>query len=65
MIEYNDLHVYDTEIKTYGKKYGDHVFTLRKNSKGIMVVKCENCDIARLFLMGHDITHCKIKSKKD
>lgn len=60
MIQYNELDMYDTEIKTYGKSYGDHVFNLQKNSKGIMVVKCKDCSIARLYIMGHNIHHCKV-----
>jgi hypothetical protein len=55
---YNELDMYDTNVGTYGKKYGDHKLGLESNSKGIKVVKCTQCHIARLFLMGHDITAC-------
>lgn len=55
---YNNLDMYDTEIKSYGKTYGKHIWDLAPNSNGIMIVKCTKCKEARLFLMGHDKTDC-------
>lgn len=61
MKQYNELEMYDTVVKTYGKSYGNHVLGLEPNSSGIMIVKCVNCHISRLFLMGQDQTSCKVK----
>ena len=58
MMQYKEIDMYDTVIKTYGKSYGDHVLGLEPNSKGIMVVKCVKCHIARFFLIGQDQTSC-------
>lgn len=41
-----------------GKKYGTHNWGLLSNSKGIMVVKCIKCRLARLHLMGFDKEMC-------
>lgn len=48
---------YDTKLTN--KRYGEHTLGLEPNSEGILIVKCINCHVARLYLQGQDQTACK------
>lgn len=61
---YKEIDMYDTELKQ-ARPYGNHKWTLLPNSKNILVVKCCNCNIARLFLVGHDIINCMPTIERD
>lgn len=49
---YNELDMYDTEIRTYGKKYGTHNWGLLSNSKGMWLSSVSNAVLQDYILWG-------------